>query len=405
MPRIPLRWIAILVFLFSSTLNYLDRQLLAAVAPTLKAEFHLTDRDYGVVLFAFSIAYAAAAPFAGLFIDRIGLNRGMTIAVAAWSLAGIATGFSGGFESLLVCRALLGVSEAAAIPGFGKANGTYLLSHELALGTAVNQIGLSLGGIAAPLLVGYLADPIGWRSVFGLCGALGFMWIPAWLFTAARVPKQREPHGTRIAGIGEMLHDRRFWGLVVANILYMTMYTLWTNWTTLYFVEAHGMTQEQANREFAWIPPIFATAGGLLGGAIAFRLIRGGMKVTTARMRVCLLSAVLLLATAAVPLMPTAGWAAVAISFSFFWVTAMSTNVYVMPIDFFGISRAAFGVSALTFAYGIMQALVSPLIGELIHWYGFGPICAVFSLLPLCAVLVLGMTVSHTQDLGTHGAK
>jgi ACS family hexuronate transporter-like MFS transporter len=393
MPRISPRWIAILVFLFSSSLNYLDRQLLAAVAPALKAEFHLTDRDYGVILFAFSIAYAAAAPFAGLFIDRIGLDRGMPIAVGVWSLAGVATGVAGGFESLLLCRALLGASEAAAIPGFGKANATYLKSDELAMGTALSQLGLSIGGVAAPLLVGFLAGPFGWRSVFVLCGVLGFAWIPVWLYTSARVPRARELAGTRVSGTGEMLRDVRFWGLVVANILYMTMYTLWTNWTTLYFVEARGLTQAQANREFAWIPPIFATAGGLAGGAMAFRLIRGGLNVTEARMRVCVLSAALLLATAAVPLMPTPGWAAVAISFSFFWVTAMSTNVYVMPIDFFGLSRAAFGVSALTFAYGIMQAFVSPLIGEWIHRYGFGSVCVSFSVLPLAAVGVLWMSI------------
>ena len=393
MTRIPPRWIAVFVFLFSSSLNYLDRQLLAAVAPILKNDFHLTDHDYGVVLFAFSIVYAVAAPFAGLFIDRVGLNRGMTIAVAAWSLAGLATGLAGGFESLLVCRAWLGMAEAAAIPGFGKANGTYLMARELALGTALSQIGLSIGGIAAPLLVGYLAGPFGWRSVFVLCGAVGFFWIPAWLYTARRVPALRQPVGARSTSAGDMLRDRRFWGLVIANILYMTMYTLWTNWTTLYFVEARGMTQQQANREFAWIPPIFATAGGLLGGWIALRLIRAGVPVITARMRICLLSALLLLATATVPLMPTAGWAAAAISFSFFWVTAMSTNVYVMPIDFFGVGRAAFGVSALTFAYGIMQAFVSPLIGDLIHWYGFGTVCTVFSFLPLASVAALRMTI------------
>src|SRR5512134_2379561 len=118
MPVIPLRWIAVAVFLLSSSLNYLDRQLLAAVAPTLKTEFGLTDRDYGYVLLAFSLVYAAAAPFAGLFIDRVGLNRGITLAVAGWSLAGMATGLAGGFESLLLYRALLGGAEAAAIPAF-----------------------------------------------------------------------------------------------------------------------------------------------------------------------------------------------------------------------------------------------------------------------------------------------
>ena len=380
----------------SSTLNYLDRQLLAAMAPILKAEFHLTDRDYGVLLFAFSIAYAATAPFAGYFLDRAGLNRGSTVAVAVWSLAGMLTGLAGGLESVLLCRALLGAAEAASIPGFGKANGTYLLPSELAIGTAINQIGLSIGGIAAPLLVGYMAGPFGWRSVFVLCGALGFLWIPAWLYTAKRIPASRQLQGQRPEGVGQMLHDRRFWGIVIANLLYMTMYTLWTNWTTLYFVEARGMSQEAANRHFAWIPPIFATAGGLLGGAIAFRLIRAGVPVTAARMRVCLLSALLLLGTAAVPWMPSAGWAAAAISFSFFWTLAMSTNLYVMPIDFFGASRAGLSVSALTLAYGVMQAFVSPLIGQLIHLHGFAPVCASFSVLPLAAYGVLRLSIGRT---------
>ncbi|MBS1876440.1 MAG: MFS transporter [Acidobacteria bacterium] len=390
---IPARWIAIFVFLASSTLNYLDRQLLAATAPTLKAEFHLTDRDYGMLLFAFSIAYAAAAPFAGYFLDRTGLDRGTTVAVALWSLAGMFTGLAGAFESVLLCRALLGAAEAASVPGFGKANGMYLEPRELAIGTAVNQIGLSIGGIAAPLLVGFLAGPFGWRSVFVFCGALGFLWIPAWLYTSRRIPAAPPPPGRAGDDANAMLRDRRFWGLVVANLLYMTMYTLWTNWTTLYFVEARGLSQAEANRQFAWIPPIFATAGGLVGGAMAYRLIRAGMPVTRARMRICLVSAVLLLGTAAVPYMPNAAWAAAAICFSFFWTLVMSTNVYVMPIDFFGAARAGLSVSALTLAYGVMQAFVSPLIGQLIHLHGFAPVCLSFSLLPLLAWGVLRASV------------
>jgi hypothetical protein len=70
----------------------------------------------------------------------------------------------------------------------------------------------------------------------------------------------------------------------------------------------------------------------------------------------------------------------------------MSTNVYAMPIDFFGPDRAAFGVSALTFAYGLMQAAVSPLIGRMIDSYGFTPVCVGFSALPLLAVVVLHVT-------------
>lgn len=390
-----LRWVAIVVFLFSSSLNYLDRQLLPAVAPTLKAEFHLNNEDYGLLLLGFSVLYALSAPFAGLFIDRAGLNTGIGAAVACWSLAGMSTGLVQGFTGLFTARAALGVAQAAGIPAFGKANGAYLEPRELALGGALNQVGISIGGVAAPLLAAFFGARYGWRSVFVVCGSLGFIWIPIWLFTAARIPKRTAPQAGAELAVRDMMRDRRFWALVIANILYMTMYTLWSNWTTIYFVQARGMTAAAANRQFAWIPPVFATLGGFGGGVMAFSLIRSGLPVFRARLRVCLLSAVLLLGTAAVPLMPSAAWAAAAICFSYFWVTAMSTNIYVMPIDFFGPGRAAFGVAALTFAYGVMQAVVSPAIGRLIDQFGFAAVCIILAPFPLLAVGVLKVLVPH----------
>lgn len=388
---ISVRWLAIAVFLFSSTLNYLDRQVLAATAPSLLAEFHLTKQDYGVLLQAFSIAYALSAPFAGLLIDRAGLNRGFVAAVGVWSLAGLATGWVNSFGALLAARSVLGAAEAAGVPGTGKANATYLEPQELAFGTAMSQIGLSLGGILAPLLAGFLGARYGWRSVFVLCGILGFVWIPIWLWTASRVPKRSQTGPAAKGRTSDLFTDRRFWALVAANMIYMTIYTLWTNWTTLYLVHARGLSEVEANRYFSWIPPVFATLGGFAGGSMAYRWIVGGVPVFRARMRVCWISSALVLATAAVPSMPTAFLAAAIISFSYFWITAMSTNVYVMPIDFFGAERAAFGVSALVFAYGLMQALVSPLIGRLVDHpqIGFSGVFLMAAPLPLVAALVL----------------
>ena len=118
----PLRWVIVSVLILATALNYLDRQLLAAVAPLLKTEFHLSNQQYGLILLAFSVVYAAAAPAAGLLIDRIGVKAGMTLAVAGWSVAGMFTGLVNSFGGLLACRAVLGGAEAAAIPGFGKAN-------------------------------------------------------------------------------------------------------------------------------------------------------------------------------------------------------------------------------------------------------------------------------------------
>jgi MFS transporter, ACS family, aldohexuronate transporter len=396
MSRIPLRWIAIGVFVLSSSLNYLDRQLLAALAPTLRGEFQLSNQQYGLVVSMFAIVYAAVAPAAGWFIDRVGLNRGAGIAVALWSLAGSATAWTRSFAGLLACRTVLGAAEAAGIPATGKANAIYLEPRELALGTAFNQVGITLGSVAAPLIVTLMQPRYGWRSTFALCGALGFLWIPLWLFTSKRVPEAQvsEKSPARNGG-GTLLRDRRFWGLALANAFVMTLYALWSNWTTLYFVQERHMTQDQANRQFAWIPAVFATAGGFFGGVLAYRWIRAGMNVLRARLRICWISAVILLATAAVPLMPNPALAAAAISLSFFWTLAISTNVYALPIDLFGPTRAGLGIAALTCSFGLMTAFLSPWIGSVADHVGFTPVCVTLAATPLLGVAILQWTATE----------
>jgi len=392
--RFPLRWVAVGVFVLSSSLNYLDRQLLAALAPTLRGEFQWTNQQYGLVVSAFAIVYALVAPAAGWFIDRVGLNLGAGIAVAVWSIAGSLTAWTRSFSELLACRTILGAAEAAGIPAAGKASATYLEPRELALGTAFNQVGITLGSVAAPLIVAAMAPRYGWRSTFALCGALGFLWIPLWLFTANRIPARPVENRSVTTHAWDVIRDRRIWGLALANVFVMMLYSLWSNWTTLYFVEERHLTVDQANRDFAWIPPVFATAGGFFGGVVTYRWIRAGMDVIRARMRICWISAVILLATAAVPLMPHPALAAAAISLSFFWTLAISTNVYAMPIDLFGPAHAGLGVAALTCSFGLMTAFLSPWIGSVVDRVGFAPVCVVLSAMPLVGVGLLRWTVT-----------
>jgi hypothetical protein len=154
------------------------------------------------------------------------------------------------------------------------------------------------------------------------------------------------------------------------------------------------MTQDQANQQFAWIPAVFATAGGFFGGVMSYRWIRAGMNVLRARMRICWISAVILLATAAVPLMPHPALAAAVISLSFFWTLAISTNVYALPIDLFGPARAGLGVAALTSSFGLMTAFLSPWIGSVVDRVGFAPVCVVLSAMPLVGVGILRWAIT-----------
>jgi len=385
------RWAALGVFTLYSGLNFLDRQTLAALAPTLRAEFHLSNEDYGWILAAFSIAYAACSPVMGLLIDRLGLTRGACLALGAWSLAGIATGLVKGFGGLLACRIALGAAESGGIPAYGKASATYLPARERALGSAINQVGISLGTVGAPLVAGFLAIRYGWRAAFVATGFAGLLWIPLWLFVVRRVPPAEPGASHTLMPIRDLLRDSRLWGLIGANVLTMTVYSLWTNWTTVYLVETHHLTQAEANQRLAWIPPLFASLGGLFGGWLALRL-SARLPVMAARLRAALVSAVALVATAGIPLMPSAGWATAAVCLSFFWTVAMSANVYAIPQDMFGTGRAAFAVSALTFAYGGMQTFFSPLVGRLVDRYGFDPVCMIVAVLPLAGWVLLTLT-------------
>jgi len=383
------RWLVLAVFVLSSAINYLDRQALATLAPLVRADFHLSREQYGWILGAFSVTYAAGAPLAGMLIDDIGLNRAISLAIGAWSCAGIATGFTRGFAGLIGCRVVLGAAEAGGIPSAGKAIHQYLKPAERALGNAVNQAGVSLGAVLAPPVATWIAVHYGWRQAFVATGALGLAWIPLWNWTARRaggVPVRQLTLGN--TGGMEILRDGRLWAFVGANALSMVGYSLWTNWTTQYLVDAHHLTVQQA-AWYAWIPPLVAMAGGFLGGWLSLRLINRGLAAVPARFRVSLAAALVSLATAAIPLAPGAGWACAGISLSIFAVSAFSVNTYTLPLDAFGRARAAFAVSMLVAAYGAAQLVISPLFGALIDRHGYTPVTTIAALTPLAACVVL----------------
>lgn len=381
------RWFVLGVFVLSSAINYLDRQTLATLGAVIRDEFRLTTEQFGWVIGVFSVAYALSAPVAGLLIDRVGLNIVASLAVGAWSCAGIATGFTRGLTGLMACRTTLGVSESAGIPAAGKAIDLFLRPAERALGNALNQAGVSLGLIAAPPLATWIALRYGWRYAFVATGVLGLAWIPLWNLAACLLP----PAPPKRAGFGAdaaLLRDRRLWAFVLANALTMFGYSLWTNWTTFYFIDAQHLPLRLASR-YVLAAFTFAAAGGFAGGWLSARLVARGMAPPAARLRVCIVGAALSFVTAAIPAAHTPIWAAMGISLSFFAVSAMSVNIYSLPLDSFGREHAAFSIAALVASYGAMQLVVSPLIGGMIDAHNWAPLMWAAALTPALACAVL----------------
>ena len=388
------RWAAASIFVISNVVNYLDRGILASVWPAIAAEFHLDERHYGWLVMTLSLSYALASPFTGAMLDRLGLNRGISLAVTVWSLAAGATAVAGTFAQLLWCRLGLGAGESAGIPAVGKANGMYLKPKERAVGAALSQVGISIGGMLAPVFA-IVAVAHGWRAPFLIAGAAGLLWIPLWLFTSRRIrPEFDAPEGQPRPPL-----DRRLIALVCANVLWMGVYSLWTNWTPLYLFRVHHLSMLQAAR-YSWAPPLFSSLGGFAGGWFSMRLIDAGMPAIAARLRAILFSALGVLSTLLVPFTPTPLWSVAMIAISFFCATAGSVNIYTIPLDLYGASRAGAAIAALVFGYGLLQTLISPAIGYMVKAHGYGSVCLLTGIAPLLGYWLLWRSDGSCHDAG-----
>ena len=180
------RWLPVGVFVVSSTLNFLDRNLLSALAVQIEQEFHIDDQGFGFLVGAWSLAYALSAPLTGYLLDRFGLNRSAMTLVGLWSAISMLTAVTRNFAQLVACRIGLGIGESAGIPAVAKMGAIYLPTEERALGSALGQVGITIGNVLATTAGILLAAKHGWRFPFLVTGLLGLLWIPAWLSVARR---------------------------------------------------------------------------------------------------------------------------------------------------------------------------------------------------------------------------
>jgi ACS family hexuronate transporter-like MFS transporter len=401
-PGFPWQWAPIAVFVLFDALRMIDRQLLAALAPTIKHEFHISNAQYGGLVSVFSAVSMAAAPLAGLFIDRVGLNLGASVSIAFWSVAGMATGWTRALQGLIACRFGLGLGESGGMSAPGATLATYMNPAELGIGGAALSIGTSLGSLAAPLLVAALVPRYGWRFVFQACGALGLLWVPIWLLTTKLVPARFKAVRQERTPFRELLRDRRFWGIVAVYAL--AKQTLWVNWTTIYFVQDRHLTMIEANRRYSWFPSAFAILAAITAGVLAMRWVRQGMGGVAARKRACWFIAPLALVTAAVPFAPTASLAALAIGISYFSSAFIWSSAHLMPIDLYGVGRAAFTYSILECALMLLQTVVSPLVGSMVDHHGFKLLCILMAIPPILGLAVLEVCF-RTRETGTRGTQ
>lgn len=385
------RWWVISIFYLSSSINYLDRNILTAVSPAFMAEFGLNLEQYGKVLSAFGTLYLFSPPLMGLMLDRLGLNIGTSIALAFWSIAGIARGFTTGLYGLVTAHGMVAIGEGAGIPSTAKAAQMYLKQEERAIGSGLSQFGLVIGMALAAGIANFCLANWGWRSAFFVAGWLGLLWIPLWFWASKKAPVVPPAPESTGFSVRDILTRPQTWGFYIANVCSLGIFLFCTMWANHYFVRTFKMTPADANR-LAPLLQFVALIGSFLGGWASMRLIRAGWVPLDARRRIYLFGALGMMVFALVPQAPNVTAAVALICIGYLASSAASVNLYTMPLDAYGGSSAAFAVSLLTSGYGLLQMFVSPAIGRVADQQGFAPICVAVAFPPLFGYLMLHLT-------------
>src|SRR6266849_2326624 len=179
-PLPSLRWWIGGILFASTVINYVDRQTLSLLAPSLKQDFHWTNTDYANIVVAFRVAYSIGQTLCGRLMDRIGTKRGLSLTVLGYSVVSILTPLARGFYGFGAFRFLLGAGESGNWPGATKAVSEWFPKRERGLATALFDSGSSIGGVIAPYLVLPIYLSWGRGPAFIIPGLLGFFWLMAW---------------------------------------------------------------------------------------------------------------------------------------------------------------------------------------------------------------------------------
>ena len=322
-PGFGYRWTIVALLFFATTINYIDRQVLGILAPTLQRELRWTESDYGAIVSWFSFAYGIGLLLMGRFVDWIGVRRGFSLSIVTWSLAAMAHAVARSVAGFSIARALLGLGEAGNFPGAVKTVASWFPKRERALAVGVFNAGTNAGAVAAPLIVPWLTLQWGWPTAFIATGALGFVWLAFWLLLYAEPESHRRVSSAELAYIRSdpaelagampwrrLLAHRQTWAFVIGKAMTDPVWFFYLFWLPK-FLDANWGVKLAALAAPLIVIYVAADVGSIAGGWMSSSLIARGWTVNRARKITLLVAAVSIVPTAFAP-MAGSLWIAVA---------------------------------------------------------------------------------------------
>lgn len=300
------RWVVCTLLFFATTINYIDRQVIGLLKPTLAIGFQWTEVDYGYIVMAFASMYALGYLIFGSLIDKVGTKIGYGISVFVWSVAALLHAIVKSTFGFGVVRGLLGLSEAGNFPAGVKAVAEWFPKQERALATGIFNSGTSIGAVVAPILVPWILGAYGWQEAFFITGAIGFIWLIFWWFLYEIPSKQRRANQAEIDYINcdqttnetsvkikwmQLLGLKQTWVFIVGKVLTDPVWWFFLFWLPSYFADTFKLDLTKPSPQLAVVYAA-TTFGSIGGGWLSSYFIKRGWPVLKARKRTLLIVAI-----------------------------------------------------------------------------------------------------------------
>ncbi|MFF7706142.1 MFS transporter [Pseudomonas sp. NPDC007930] len=342
------RWAMLALVFFATTLNYIDRAALGVMQPILAKEMSWTAMDYANINFWFQVGYAVGFLLQGQLIDKLGVKRVFFCAVLCWSLATGAHGLATSAAGFMVCRFILGLTEAANYPACVKTTRLWFPAGERAVATGIFNAGTNVGAMITPVMLPIILTVWGWQAAFIAMSCLGLSWAVMWALTYYNpenhprvkaseleyVQAEREPEPQKVP-FHRILRMRGTWAFAVAFTLTAPVFWFYLYWLPPFLNQQYslGISVTQMGIPLMVIY-LCADLGSIGGGLVSSWLIGRGMAPVKAR-----LLSMALFAVAIVGVVAAAGashlWLAVAaISLAIAAHQAWTANIWSVVMDY-----------------------------------------------------------------------
>jgi ACS family hexuronate transporter-like MFS transporter len=435
------RWTICGLLFFAATINYVDRQVIGILKPTLAGEFGWTELDYSWIVFSFQTAYAIGLLFIGKLMDRIGTKRGFTIAIVIWSLAAIAHAWAvaigtatspvvtpviqgvvsaanylaGLFGAapwtftlsvsvigFMVVRFVLGLGEAGNFPASIKTVAEWFPKKERALSTGIFNAGTNVGALATPLIVPLIVVAWGWYEAFIFTGILGFIWLLFWLLIYKKPEEHKRLSAEELAYIQSdriepvakipwrrLFPHRQTWAFAIGKFLTDPIWWVYLFWLPDFLQKKHGLDLKTFGIPLAVIY-IIADIGSVGGGYMSSALIKRGWSINKSRKTAMLICAIAVVPIIFASITSSLWLAVVLIGIAAAAHQGWSANIFTLSSDMFPKQAvgSVVGIGGMLGAVGGM--IISPFVGYILDRTGsYVPIFAIAASAYLVALLII----------------